>query len=133
MLKDFRDFVLESDFVALATGLIVGGAVGALVTSIVRDFVTPLIALATGGVNFDQYAFTIPGTKAVFAWGNFITVAINTVIILAIVFIIIRLVERLKRDQEAKDRECPYCLSSIAAKATRCPQCTSELEAAPKA
>jgi large conductance mechanosensitive channel len=133
MLKDFRDFVLESDFVALATGLIVGGAVGALVTSIVRDFVTPLIALATGGTSFDQYVFSIPGTKATFAWGNFITVAIDTVIILGIVFLIIRAVERLKRDEEAKEKDCPYCFSSIAAKATRCPRCTSELEPASKA
>ena len=132
MFRDFRDFVLESDFVALATGLVVGGAIGALVASIVKDFVTPLIALATGGVNFDQYVFSIPGTKATFAWGNFVTVMINTVIILLIVFLIIRAVEALKRDQEAKDKECPYCLSKIAAKATRCPQCTSELEARAK-
>jgi large conductance mechanosensitive channel len=133
MLKDFRDFILESDFVALATGLVVGGAIGALVTAIVRDFVTPLIALSTGGASFDRYVFSIPGTKATFAWGNFITVAIDTVIILGIVFIIIRLVERLKRDQEATEKDCPYCLSSISAKATRCPQCTSDLEAALKA
>lgn len=128
MLKDFRDFVLESDFVALATGLVVGGAVGALVTAIVRDFVTPLIGLASGGLNFDFYKFTIPGTRASFAWGNFLTVLLDTVIILAIVFVIIRLVERLKREKEASERDCPYCLTQIPAKATRCPNCTSELQ-----
>ena len=133
MLRDFRDFVLESNFVALATGLIVGAAIGKVVTSLVNDLVMPVIgALTKGTTTFADLVFTIPGTSAVIRYGNFIGVMIDAFVVLIVVFFIIRGIERLKRlqtaDEEAAERDCPYCTTAIPKAATRCPACTSQLE-----
>jgi large conductance mechanosensitive channel len=127
VLKDFKDFVLESDFVALATGLIVGAAVGKVVSSLVNDLFMPLVGAALGKVTFTSMSLAIPGTTSIIRYGSFITVLIDTVVVLAVVFLIIRGIEKLKRTEEAQTRDCPYCMTEIADQATRCPSCTSEL------
>ena len=133
MLRDFRDFVLESNFVALATGLIVGAAIGKVVTSLVNDLIMPVIgALTKGTTSFADLVITIPGTSAVIRYGSFISVIIDAVVVLFVVFFIIRGIERLKRlrsaDEEAGEKDCPYCTTAIPKAATRCPACTSQLE-----
>jgi large conductance mechanosensitive channel len=132
MLKDFKDFVLESDFVALATGLIVGAAVGKIVTSVVNDLIMPIIgSLTRGTTSFATLRFTIPGTAAIIRYGDFLSVLLDSVIILFVVFLIIRGIERLRRlkkkDDDATEKSCPFCLTSIPKPATRCPACTSQL------
>jgi large conductance mechanosensitive channel len=133
MIRDFKDFVLESDFVALATGLIVGATVGRIVTSVVNDLIMPLIgAFTKGSTSFTNLRVTIPGTAAVVRYGNFLSVLLDGVIVLFVVFLIIRGIERLKRrqdaDEEAVEKDCPFCLTAIPRAATRCPACTSQLE-----
>jgi large conductance mechanosensitive channel len=135
MLKDFKDFVLESDFVALATGLIVGAAVGKIVTSAVNDLLMPLIgSLTKGTTSFTNLAVTVPGTSAVVRYGSFLSAFLDALVVLFVVYLIIRGIERLKRlkhaDDEAAEKDCPYCLTAVPKAATRCPACTSELGAA---
>jgi large conductance mechanosensitive channel len=132
MLKDFKDFVLESDFVALATGLIVGATVGKIVTSVVNDLIMPLIGSVTkGATSFTNLRVTIPGTAAVIRYGNFLSVLLDSVIVLFVVFLIIRGIEKLRRmrqkDEDAVEKDCPFCLTAVPKAATRCPACTSEL------
>ena len=134
MIKDFKDFVLESDFVALATGLIVGATVGRIGTSVVNDLVMPLIGSVTKGTtSFTNLKFVIPGTSAVVRYGNFLSVLLDAIIVLFVVFLIIRGIEKLRRlrdkDEDATEKDCPYCLTAVPRAATRCPACTSELEA----
>jgi large conductance mechanosensitive channel len=133
VIKDFKDFVLESDFVALATGLIVGATVGKIVTSVVNDLVMPAIGAVTKGTtSFTNLRFVIPGTSAVVRYGNFLSVLLDAVIVLFVVFLIIRGIEKLRRlrdtDEDAAEKDCPYCLTAIPCAATRCPACTSHLE-----
>ena len=135
MIKDFKDFVLTSDFVALATGLIVGATVGKIVTSVVNDLIMPLIgAMTKGTTSFTNLRFVIPGTAAVIRYGNFLSVLLDGIIILFVVFLIIRGIEKMRRlarkDEDATERDCPYCLTAVPREATRCPACTSQLEAA---
>jgi large conductance mechanosensitive channel len=132
MLKDFKDFVLESDFVALATGLIVGATVGRIVTSVVNDLIMPLIGSVTKGTtSFTNLRFTIPGTSAVVLYGNFLSVLLDGIIVLFVVYLIIRGIEKLRRmkqkDDDATEKDCPFCLTAVPKAATRCPACTSEL------
>jgi large conductance mechanosensitive channel len=136
MLKDFKDFVLKSDFVALATGLIVGATVGRIVTSVVNDLIMPVIGSVTkGATSFAALSVTVPGTAAVIRYGNFLSVLLDGIIILFVVFLMIRGIEKLRRmqekDDEATEKDCPYCLTAIPRAATRCPACTSDLEAVP--
>ena len=135
MLRDFKDFVLTSDFVALATGLIVGATVGRIVTSVVNDLIMPLVGAVTKGTtSFTNLKVVIPGTSAVVRYGNFISVLLDGIIVLFVVFLIIRGIEKLRRlqekDDEATERDCPYCLTAVPKEATRCPACTSDLEPA---
>ena len=134
MIKDFRDFVLESDFVALATGLIVGATVGKIVTSAVNDLIMPLIgALTKGTTSFTNLRVRIPGTAAIVRYGNFLSVLLDALIVLFVVYLIIRGIEKLRRlrkkDEEASEKDCPYCLTAVPKAATRCPACTSQLGA----
>ena len=132
MLKDFKDFVLESDFVALATGLIVGATVGKIVTSLTNDLIMPLIGSVTkGGTSFANLHFVVPGTTAVVRYGSFLSAMLDGVIVLFVVYLIIRGIEKLKRmrakAEDAVEKDCPFCLTAIPKAATRCPACTSEL------
>lgn len=113
MLKEFREFAVKGNVVDLAVGVIIGAAFGAIVTSLVGDVIMPIIGAATGGLDFTNY-FTPLSSKvvatnladakkqgAVLAWGSFLTLTINFIIIAFVLFLVIRGINTLKRKEEA--------------------------------
>ena len=119
MLKEFREFAMKGNVVDLAVGVIIGAAFGAIVTSLVGDVIMPIIGATTGGLDFSNYflplsksvtATNLADAKkqgAVLAYGNFITLTLNFIIIAFVLFIVIRLMNQLKRREEAKPAEPP--------------------------
>ena len=113
MLKEFREFAMKGNVVDLAVGVIIGVAFGAIVTSLVGDIIMPIIGAITGGLDFSNYftglskavtANSLAEAKkqgAVLAWGNFITVTLNFLIIAFVLFLVIRAMNHLKRKDEA--------------------------------
>ena len=119
MLKEFREFAMKGNVVDLAVGVIIGAAFGSIVTSLVGDIIMPIIGAITGGLDFSNYftglskavtATNLADAKkqgAVLAYGNFITVIVNFVIVAFSLFIVIRLMNQLKRKEETKPAEPP--------------------------
>lgn len=128
MLKEFREFAIRGNVMDLAVAVIIGGAFGKIVTSLVNDLLMPLIGLLLGGINFSDLAITVGG--AVIKWGAFVQSIIDFIIIAFVIFLIVRAMNRLKRQEPTTPttKECQYCFSTIPLKAVRCPNCTSELK-----
>ena len=134
-MRGFRDFILRGNVVDLAIAVVIGAAFGAIVTALVKDLVTPLIAAIGGQPDFSQIYFTINNSK--FLIGDFINAIISFLIIAAVVYFFVvlpvnRLMARYKPEvtpAPEETRECPYCTSKVSKAATRCPFCTSQLEA----
>ena len=117
MLKEFREFAMKGNVVDLAIGIVIGAAFGAIVTSLVNDIIMPVIGVATGGLDFSNYfvglsskvnAANLADAKkqgAVLAYGNFIQLTVNFLIIAFSLFIVIRIMNQLKRREEAKPAE----------------------------
>ncbi|MCU1448220.1 MAG: large conductance mechanosensitive channel protein [Acidimicrobiales bacterium] len=131
MLKEFKAFVLRGNVVDLAIAVVIGAAFGAVVQALVKDLVTPLISIP-GKANFQDLKFTI--RNSVFAYGDFLNVVIAFVTIAAAVFFLVvrplnMLMARRKTetDVESETRDCPECLSSIPAGASRCAFCTAKV------
>jgi large conductance mechanosensitive channel len=150
MLKEFKEFALRGSVVDMAVGIIIGGAFGTIVTSLVNDVIMPPIGLLLGGVDFANiYILLKAGDPAppypsladaqaagavTINFGLFFNAVISFLIVALVVFLLIRGINRLRREEEAPPeeptvKECPYCLSEIPLKATRCAHCTSELAA----
>jgi len=132
MLKGFRSFILRGNVVDLAIGIVIGAAFGAVVTALVSDFITPIIAAIGGQPDFSALYFRINGSK--FAYGHFLNVLISFLIIAAAVYFLVvvpvnRLMARYKptAEEPTPTMDCPHCLSSIPAAASRCAFCTAEL------
>ncbi len=112
MLKEFRDFAMKGNVVDLAVGVIIGAAFGAIVGSMVADIIMPIIGAITGGLDFTNYftglskavtASNLVDAKkqgAVLAWGNFLTLTLNFIIIAFVLFLVIRFMNKLKRRDE---------------------------------
>jgi len=128
MLKEFREFAIRGNVMDLAIAVIIGGAFGKIVTSLVDDLLMPLIGLLLGGLNFSDIAITVGG--AVIKWGAFVQSIIDFIIIAFVIFLLVRAMNRLKRQEPTTPttKECPYCFTTIPLKAMRCPNCTSELK-----
>jgi large conductance mechanosensitive channel len=119
MLKEFREFAMKGNVVDLAVGVIIGVAFGAIVTSLVNDIIMPLVGAAIGGLDFSNYyiplaskvtANNLADAKkqgAVLAYGSFLTLTLNFLIVAFVLFIVIRLMNKLKRRDEAKPAEPP--------------------------
>ena len=117
MLKEFREFAMKGNVVDLAVGVIIGAAFGAIVTSLVGDIIMPIIGAATGGLDFSNYfaplskavtATNLADAKkqgAVLAYGSFLTLTINFIIIAFVLFLVIRAINTLKRKEETKPAE----------------------------
>jgi large conductance mechanosensitive channel len=144
MWKEFKTFIMRGNVLDLAIGVIIGGAFGAIVTSLVKDILMPPIGLLLGKVNFSNlfidlsgkgYASLDAATKdgaAVIAYGNFINTLINFLIIAVVIFFVVKAINRLTAPKPVpppppSTKECPYCISAIPIKASRCPNCTSQL------
>jgi large conductance mechanosensitive channel len=152
MLKEFKEFAMRGNVVDMAVGIIIGAAFGTIVTSLVNDMIMPPIGLLLGNIDFSNlfvvlkegakaagpYA-SLAAAKAAGAtslnYGMFINTIVSFVIVAFAVFLLIKGVNQLKRQEQAPPpvpttKECPYCLSTIPIKATKCAQCTSDLKAA---
>ena len=134
-VKGFREFVLRGNVVDLAVAVVVGAAFGAVVTSLVENLLTPLLAAVGGEPDFGALAFTVNGSR--FGYGAFLNAVISFLLIAAAVYFLVvvpvnRLMSRFKTEPEPVDsvRECPECLSKVPQAARRCAFCTSELGAA---
>jgi large conductance mechanosensitive channel len=144
MLKEFKEFALKGNAVDLAIGVIIGAAFGGIVTSLVNDIMMPPIGKALGGVDFSNLFLvlgdgTYPSLKAAkeagaatINYGVFINVVINFLIVAFVLFMVVKAMNRMKREAPAPapaptERECPQCATSIPIKAKRCPHCTSNL------
>ena len=129
MLKEFREFAMRGNVLDLAIGVIIGGAFGKIISSLVSDILLPLLGLVMGGVNFTEKSVTVGA--AVVKWGVFLQAVIDFVIIAFVIFLIVKAINKLKKappPPDATTKECPYCFSTISIKATRCPNCTSEIK-----
>ncbi len=137
LLKEFKDFINRGNVVDMAVGVMFGAALKAIVDSLVKDMISPIVGLIFRQ-NFDNLSITIPFFNVTFGIGSFIMAIINFLIIAVILFAIVKLMNMLRniKIRGSKDEEvpapttkvCPYCKSEIAIDATRCPHCTSELE-----
>lgn len=150
MLQEFKKFAMRGNVVDMAVGIIIGGAFGTIVKSLVDDVIMPPIGLLLGGVDFSDLFITlkegaVEGPYATLAaaqsagavtlsYGLFINSVISFLIVAFAVFLLIKSINKLQAAEEPKEepstKECPYCLSSIALKASRCPNCTSEVGSA---
>jgi large conductance mechanosensitive channel len=143
MFKEFKEFAMRGNVLDLAIGVIIGAAFGGIVTSLVSDVIMPPIGLALGGLDFKDYFVALRATdlrtydevkKAgvpVIAYGQFLTTVLNFLIVAFCIFLLVKQINRFNKPVAAapSTKECPFCMSSISAKALRCPQCTSSLEA----
>ncbi len=133
MLNDFKAFIMRGNVLDLAVAVIIGGAFGKIVSSLVSDIIMPLIGLIIGGIDFSSLAFTVGSAKV--TYGNFINNVVDFLIIASVIFLMVRGISSLEKMRTRPvpaaaptTKECPYCFSTISIKATRCPNCTSELE-----
>jgi large conductance mechanosensitive channel len=131
MLKEFKEFVMRGNVLDLAVAVIIGGAFGKIITSLVNDILMPLIGLLMGGVDFSSLAFTVG--DAVVTWGNFIQAIVDFLIVAIIIFMIVKAANSLEKKEKdvppeaPTTKDCAFCYTTIPIKATRCPNCTSEL------
>jgi large conductance mechanosensitive channel len=131
MLKEFKAFVMRGNVLDLAVAVIIGGAFGKIVGSLVNDIIMPIIGLVMGGVNFSELSITIG--NAVVKWGSFVQTVIDFLVIAFVIFMIVKAANKMKKPAPAPApaeptmKECPHCFSTISLKATRCPNCTSQL------
>jgi large conductance mechanosensitive channel len=136
MLKDFRQFILRGNLVDLAVAVVIGAAFGTVVSAMVADLVTPLIAAIGGEPDFGGLSFTI--NESEFRYGHFLNALLSFLIVAAVVFFLVikpvnALLARARTEppvDEPSTRECPECLSDIPTRARRCAFCTAEVPAA---
>ena len=117
MMQEFKEFAVKGNAIDLAVGVIVGAAFGKIVDSIVSDLIMPLVGKATGGLDFSNYYFALAGQAAgltleeakkggaVFAYGNFITILVNFIILAFIIFMMVKQINRLKKEAPAAPAE----------------------------
>lgn len=148
MLKEFKEFAMRGNVVDMAVGIIIGGAFGTIVKSLVSDVMMPPLGLLLGGVDFSDLFITLKeGATAgpyatldiakaagavTLSYGLFINSVISFIIVAFAVFLLIKGLNQLQRKKEEAPaepttKECPFCLTTIAIKAKRCPNCTSDL------
>jgi large conductance mechanosensitive channel len=152
MFKDFKEFAMRGNVVDMAIGIVIGAAFGTIVKSFVDDVLMPPIGLLLGNVDFSNLFITLKeGSKAAGPYaslalakaagavtlnlGVFINTIISFIIIAFAVFLVIKGINRMKREKEAPpadptSKECPFCFTTIPIQASRCPNCTSQLSAA---
>jgi large conductance mechanosensitive channel len=131
MLKGFRQFILRGNVLDLAVAVVIGGAFGAVVTALVKDLITPLLAAIVGKPDFSALVFTVNGSR--FPIGDFINAVVAFVLIAAAIYFLVivpvnALLARIRRGDTPPDpttKHCPECLSEVPIAARRCAFCTS--------
>jgi len=145
MLKEFKEFAMKGNVVDLAVAVIIGAAFGRIVTSLVEDIIMPIIGKLTGGLDFSNLYLPLSDKVtaglgladarklgAVLAWGNFVTIVINFLIIAFCIFLVVKALNSMKKpasNAPATTKDCPACTMTIPIQATRCPHCTTQLAA----
>lgn len=124
MLRDFRNFLMKDNFIALAIAVVLGGAIGKVVQAIVDDFIMPVVAASTPSGDWQKATFDVGSVK--FGVGDFAAVLLNFLIIAFVVWRIAKLLEK-PAQPPVPTRQCQHCRMEIDAAATRCPHCTSQL------
>ncbi|MBN1889802.1 MAG: large-conductance mechanosensitive channel protein MscL [Thermoflexales bacterium] len=143
MWQEFKAFIMRGNVLDLAIAVIIGGAFGKIITSLVNDIIMPPIGMLLGGINFadlfinlspQPYA-TLKAAQdagaATINYGLFLNTVIDFLIIALVIFLVVKAANKMQREPAPADpttKECPYCLSTIPIKATRCAHCTSELK-----
>jgi len=143
MLKEFREFIARGNVIELAIAVVIGAAFGRVVMSLVEGVIMPPIGLLLGDVDFSNLFLDLSGERPlslaeaelkglpVIKVGSFLNDVITFVIIALVIFLIVKAINRLKRQEvDELTKECPYCFSTIHVEATRCSSCTSPIEAA---
>jgi large conductance mechanosensitive channel len=132
MLGEFRGFLLKTNALALAIGVIIGGALGTVVNSLVNDIIMPPVGFLLGGVDFSTLKVVLkpavggdPATEVAIRWGAFINAIIAFIVIAFVVWQVSRTF--IKEPADAEVKACPYCKEPNATDATRCKACTSEI------
>lgn len=134
LIKEFKEFAFKGNVIDMAVGVVIGSAFTGIVTSVVNDLFTPLIAALTGSVDFTALKLVIgSGDNApTVNVGNFIQTVINFFMVAICIFIFVKFINKFRKPKEVPapaktPRLCPYCKSEIADDASRCPHCTSQL------
>lgn len=129
MFKEFKDFIARGNVLDMAIGIIMGSAFTAIVNSLVDDILMPVITGLTAGVNYEDVTLNVAGASL--KVGNFINAIISFLIISFVMFLIVKFLNSLHKEEEDEEettKTCPFCKSEIDIEATRCPECTSKLE-----
>jgi large conductance mechanosensitive channel len=144
MLKEFRTFIARGNVLDLAVAVIIGAAFGKITTTLVEGVIMPPIGLALGRIDFSSLFYVLDSSKGVpasladaktkgipvIAYGQFVNDVISFLIVALAVFVLVKQVNRLKREEPppaSTTKDCPYCATAIPIKARRCPNCTSEV------
>lgn len=141
MLKEFREFIARGNVVDLAVAVVIGAAFGRIITSLVEGIIMPPVGLLLGRVDVANLFIDLSGQQPaslaeareqglpVIAYGAFINEIISFMIIAFVIFLVIRQINKMKREPEPTTRDCPFCLTPIPLAATRCAACCAELPA----
>lgn len=144
-VTEFKEFIMRGNVMDMAVGVIIGGAFSSIVSSLVNDIIMPVITLVTGKISFKDLFIALDGGSypslaaaqeagaSVLAYGNFIQMIVEFLIIAFSIFVVIKAINKLRRPKEAPaeapaTKICPYCKSEIHIDAVKCPYCASELE-----
>ena len=131
MVSEFKEFIMRGNVMDLAVGVIIGGAFGAIVTSLTDDIISPVLGIF-GGMDFSDLSVEVNGANIMY--GKFITAIINFLIMALMIFLLVKGINKLMSIGKKKEEEpepttkvCPFCCTEIDIRAIRCPNCTSEL------
>ena len=131
-MSGFREFLLKTNAMALAVGVIIGVALGNVVNSLVNDLIMPPVGVVLGGVDFSQLKIVLkaavggdPTTEVAVRFGNFINLVIAFIVVAAVVYIVSKML--IKEEEAAPIKTCPACKEANAVDATRCRACTSDI------
>jgi large conductance mechanosensitive channel len=132
ILSEFKEFAIKGNVVDMAVGVIIGAAFGKIVTALVSQVVMPPIGFLLGSVDFSSLSVVLKektDTAAAVSinYGLFINTVIDFTIVAFVIFMLVKQINRFKKEAEVSTKECPKCISVISIKATRCPHCTSEI------
>jgi large conductance mechanosensitive channel len=145
MFQEFKKFAMRGNVIDLAVGVVIGGAFGKIVASLVSDIIMPLVSLVVGGMDLAGKFVSLDGNTyptlaaaqeagaATLNYGLFIMAIVDFLIIAFSIFMVVKAINRMKKPEEPvaeepTTKECPFCKSQVAIAATRCPHCTSSLE-----